>query len=167
MRKLSSSSPRACSPAAPISRRRMSARRCRRRRDYPGLPGDAAPGAARDRARLAQFFADPRLEALIATALERNRDLAVAVARIDEARGLYRIQRADRLPTLDGSRRRQRASRGSAACRAPERHATAMRSASACPASSSISGAACAICPRRRARISRDRRRPSAPFACR
>lgn len=47
------------------------------------------------------FFADPRLEALIGTALERNRDLTVAVARIDEARGLYRIQRAQRLPNLD------------------------------------------------------------------
>jgi multidrug efflux system outer membrane protein len=46
------------------------------------------------------FFADPRLESLVAAALERNRDLAIAVARIEEARGLYRIERADRLPTL-------------------------------------------------------------------
>jgi outer membrane protein, multidrug efflux system len=44
------------------------------------------------------FFVDPRLDALIATALVNNRDLAVSVARIDVARGFYRIQGADRLP---------------------------------------------------------------------
>jgi multidrug efflux system outer membrane protein len=46
------------------------------------------------------FFADAQLEALVAAALTRNRDLAVAVAQIEEARGLYRIQDAERLPTL-------------------------------------------------------------------
>lgn len=54
------------------------------------------------------FFKDPRLELLIDTALKHNRDLAIAVAQIEEARGLYRIQRADRLPTIgvsaDGTR---------------------------------------------------------------
>src|SRR4051794_13582670 len=47
------------------------------------------------------FFRDPRLQALIATALQHNRDLAVAVARIDVARGLYRIRNADRIPTAN------------------------------------------------------------------
>ena len=58
--------------------------------------------AGTDAARLdwRAFFVDPRLKALVAEALEQNRDLVVAVARIDEARGLYRIQGADRLPTL-------------------------------------------------------------------
>src|SRR5688572_22033487 len=46
------------------------------------------------------FFADPRLEALIATALKNNRDLVIAVAQIEEARGLYRIQRSELLPTI-------------------------------------------------------------------
>ena len=46
------------------------------------------------------FFADPRLEALIATALKNNRDLVIAVAQIEEARGLYRVQRSELLPTL-------------------------------------------------------------------
>jgi multidrug efflux system outer membrane protein len=49
------------------------------------------------------FFDDPRLQALIARALENNRDLRVAVLRIDEARGQYRIQRADRLPTVNAT----------------------------------------------------------------
>ena len=47
------------------------------------------------------FFPDPRLQGLIATALENNRDLRIAVARIEEARALYGIARADRLPNFD------------------------------------------------------------------
>jgi multidrug efflux system outer membrane protein len=69
---------------------------------YPE-PGDSVPGRRATEVSLAQFLADPRLEALVAQALQRNRDLAVAVARIEEARGLYRIQNANRLPTLGGS----------------------------------------------------------------
>jgi multidrug efflux system outer membrane protein len=47
------------------------------------------------------FFADPALQALIAAALEHNRDLRVAVARVDEARALSGIARADRFPGVD------------------------------------------------------------------
>jgi multidrug efflux system outer membrane protein len=50
-----------------------------------------------------EFFRDPRLDALIATALTNNRDLRVAVAQIEVARGFYRIQRADRVPTVIAS----------------------------------------------------------------
>ena len=49
------------------------------------------------------FFPDGRLQQLIATALENNRDLRIAALRIEEARGVYRIQRADRLPTLNAT----------------------------------------------------------------
>lgn len=49
------------------------------------------------------FFGDPQLQALIVRALENNRDLRTAVLRIDEARGQYRIQRADRLPNIDAT----------------------------------------------------------------
>lgn len=49
------------------------------------------------------FFPDGRLRQLIATALENNRDLRIAALRIEEARGAYRIQRAERLPTLNAS----------------------------------------------------------------
>lgn len=44
------------------------------------------------------FFPDPRLQALIATALDNNRDMRVAVARVSEARALYGIQDSSRLP---------------------------------------------------------------------
>ncbi|MDP2825865.1 MAG: efflux transporter outer membrane subunit [Sulfuritalea sp.] len=47
------------------------------------------------------FFPDPRLQELIATALEHNRDLRIAVARVDEARALAGIARAERFPTVD------------------------------------------------------------------
>lgn len=50
-----------------------------------------------------EFFRDPRLQMLIASALERNRDLAQSYARIDQARAQYRIQAADRLPSLQAS----------------------------------------------------------------
>jgi multidrug efflux system outer membrane protein len=48
-----------------------------------------------------QYFADDTLEHLIARALEHNRDLRIAVARVEEARALYGIQRAERLPAFD------------------------------------------------------------------
>jgi multidrug efflux system outer membrane protein len=70
-------------------------------------PEDGAPGA-----RVATnldwraYFPDSQLQMLIAAALEHNRDLRIAVARVEEARGLYGITRADRLPNFDltGSR---------------------------------------------------------------
>ncbi|WP_042325547.1 efflux transporter outer membrane subunit [Paraburkholderia ginsengisoli] len=47
------------------------------------------------------FFADPHLKLLIATALQRNRDLAASVARIEQARAFYRIQNAQRFPQVN------------------------------------------------------------------
>jgi multidrug efflux system outer membrane protein len=48
-----------------------------------------------------QYFPDPRLQALIGTALENNRDLRIATARIEEARAQYGVQKADQLPNLN------------------------------------------------------------------
>ncbi len=59
----------------------------------------ADEGAAADLA-WQQFFTDARLRRLIETALAHNRDLRVAALNIEKARALYRIERADRLPTL-------------------------------------------------------------------
>lgn len=47
------------------------------------------------------YYSDPRLQALIAAALENNRDLRIATARISEARAQYGIQQADRLPNVN------------------------------------------------------------------
>jgi outer membrane protein, multidrug efflux system len=48
-----------------------------------------------------QFFTDSRLQQLIETALNHNRDLRVAALNVDRARALYRIQRAELLPTVE------------------------------------------------------------------
>ncbi|WP_420477131.1 efflux transporter outer membrane subunit [Noviherbaspirillum sp. ST9] len=50
-----------------------------------------------------EFFQDPRLQALIGTALEHNRDLRVAALRIEEARAQYNIVGADALPNVSGT----------------------------------------------------------------
>ncbi|AZS80603.1 AdeC/AdeK/OprM family multidrug efflux complex outer membrane factor [Achromobacter spanius] len=46
------------------------------------------------------YFSDPVLQGLIDEALANNRDLRQALLRVEEARALYGIQRADQFPTL-------------------------------------------------------------------
>lgn len=65
------------------------------------------------------YYSDPRLQALIAAALQNNRDLRIATARINEARAQYGIQQADRLPNVN---------------------LNASRTASLTPASTSVTG---------------------------
>lgn len=59
--------------------------------------GDASAIGWRD------FFPDPRLQNLIATAIENNRDLRMAALRIEEARAQYNVQSADLLPNFNGT----------------------------------------------------------------
>jgi len=63
-------------------------------------PVSAATAEAASSISWQRFFADPRLQQLIALALENNRDLRVAILNIEQARASYRIQRADLLPTI-------------------------------------------------------------------
>ena len=51
------------------------------------------------------FFTDERLQRIIDTALQNNRDLRVAALNVERARALYRIQRAELLPTVDATGR--------------------------------------------------------------
>ena len=57
------------------------------------------------------FFNDARLEVVIAKALANNRDLAVSVAQVEQARAQYRIARSAQLPNVGlegtGARARQ------------------------------------------------------------
>lgn len=71
----------------------------------PQFVGDAAGNAAHAAVDTGwrTFFPDPRLQALIATALENNRDLRTAAERIEEARAQYNIQRADLVPNFNGT----------------------------------------------------------------
>lgn len=84
---------------------------------YPGQDGQdkaAQDAQAANQQKVSEigwrnFFPDQRLQALISTALENNRDLRVAALRIEEARSLYDIQWADRVPNLDIAATGQRA----------------------------------------------------------
>ncbi len=68
---------------------------------WPG--GDVASQDALGSVSWRRFFADPSLQATIERALENNRDLRVAMLRVEEARQAYRIQRADLLPAVGAS----------------------------------------------------------------
>ena len=46
------------------------------------------------------LYADERLKALIRTALDRNHDVRMALARMEEARALWGVQRADQVPNV-------------------------------------------------------------------
>jgi NodT family efflux transporter outer membrane factor (OMF) lipoprotein len=48
-------------------------------------------------------FDDPALSALVETALARNTDVAIAAARVEEARAQFQLAQAQRLPNLVGS----------------------------------------------------------------
>ena len=65
---------------------------------FPGGPG--SPGAAASEIEWQRFFADERLRELIRLGLENNRDLRIAVLNIEQARAVFDIRRADRLPTV-------------------------------------------------------------------
>lgn len=47
-----------------------------------------------------EVFLDPRLQSLIELALNNNRDLRIAIDRVEEARAQYGIVQSDRLPTI-------------------------------------------------------------------
>lgn len=73
---------------------------------YPdALPSsaDTATAAATEASTLAwnDYFVDPELQALIRLALANNRDLRASVLRMEEARAVFGIQRADQFPTVN------------------------------------------------------------------
>ena len=76
-----------------------------------GAPDASAPAGSQGRTAdigWRQFYVDPRLSALIEQALHNNRDLRVAVLNVEKARAQYRIQRADRLPSIAATASLQR-----------------------------------------------------------
>jgi multidrug efflux system outer membrane protein len=87
---------------------------------FPTLPSGPAyaqeAGASVQPTNLSwhDFFIDARLRAVAQLALDNNRDLRVALANVEQARALYRIQRADLFPTLgvNGSATYQRTPNG-------------------------------------------------------
>ncbi len=49
------------------------------------------------------FFIDERLQKTIEAALKNNRDLRLAALNVEKARALYRVQRAELLPSVNGT----------------------------------------------------------------
>jgi len=69
---------------------------------YPGGHGAAAQQAGPTVARPGwrDYFTDEILRECIALALENNRDLRIAIQRVEEARSAYGIRRADQFPNV-------------------------------------------------------------------
>ncbi|MDX2452714.1 TolC family protein [Desulfosarcina sp.] len=63
----------------------------------PAMPADTA-----DDLKWWTLFDDPLLYDLVTTALENNRDLKIAVSRIEQARATVGFTRADQYPRVDG-----------------------------------------------------------------
>jgi len=70
--------------------------------DIPGYQTEAGQQAAK-KLQWRAFFRDEQLRDVINTALENNRDLRLAALNIKEARALYRITRANVMPSVRGT----------------------------------------------------------------
>jgi multidrug efflux system outer membrane protein len=66
-------------------------------------PASAELGSASAQIGWQAFFLDARLKQVIEQTLANNRDLRVAALNVEKARALYRVQRAEQLPTLNAS----------------------------------------------------------------
>jgi multidrug efflux system outer membrane protein len=69
---------------------------------YKDTPAEEGAPVAAD-LRWREFFTDERLQEIIETALQNNRDLRVAALNVERARALYGIQRAELLPTVNAA----------------------------------------------------------------
>ena len=74
---------------------------------YPGQPATDAvtntPVTEAPPLSWQTYFADADLQHLIQIGLDHSRDLKTAVLRMDEAQATYDVQKADRLPTVQGN----------------------------------------------------------------
>ena len=75
---------------------------------WPQGPAYPQTGPASDNATMAEipwrdFYIEPQLQKVIATALENNRDLRLAALNVKRAQAMYGIQRAELFPALDAT----------------------------------------------------------------
>jgi multidrug efflux system outer membrane protein len=66
-------------------------------KEYPDFKHGVIPSKTHWRS----FFVDPQLQTLIVAGIEKNRDLRIAAARVEEARAQFNISKADFFPTLN------------------------------------------------------------------
>jgi multidrug efflux system outer membrane protein len=77
--------------------------------DLPAAWRDvAAQGKAAPAERWWTFYADSTLDRMVEEALVHNQDLALAAARVEEARAVLQITDADRMPAVDAEFQRDR-----------------------------------------------------------
>ncbi len=67
---------------------------------WRGAPAEGSPAPGE---RWWSLFGDPGLDQLVDEALANNRDVAIAVARVDEARALVRIRESELYPSVVGN----------------------------------------------------------------
>ncbi|MCC7485002.1 MAG: efflux transporter outer membrane subunit [Burkholderiales bacterium] len=80
--------------------------------ELPAAWQGAAPAGLRATGeRWWTLYGDPALERLVEEALAHNQDLALAVARVDEARALARVADSQRMPAVDAAFDRDRSRR--------------------------------------------------------
>lgn len=65
-----------------------------------GTPSNGANTLSAVQVGWKDYFTDPVLQGLIADALDYNKDLQLAIQRVEEARAMYGIRRADQFPTI-------------------------------------------------------------------
>jgi len=70
---------------------------------YGESKGKPRPTPPATEIRWREFFADERLQQVIETALNNNRDLRLAVLNVQKARALYGIQRAEIFPSVSAT----------------------------------------------------------------
>ncbi len=90
-------------PEAPVAGRFPGAEAAPAAVDRPAPPPAPPAGGAADALGWRAVFGDARLQALIALALEQNRDLRVAALNVEVVRAQYRIQRGALWPQVGGS----------------------------------------------------------------
>jgi multidrug efflux system outer membrane protein len=67
---------------------------------YKATPSIKGTPAAAD-LQWREFFVDAKLQTILERALKNNRDLRLATLNVERARALYRVQRAELLPTVE------------------------------------------------------------------
>ena len=76
--------------------------------ELPSVWSSATPPGTALGARWWSLYNDKALDTLVDEALQHNRDLALAVARVDEARALLGVADAQRYPSVDATAQRDR-----------------------------------------------------------
>ncbi len=70
---------------------------------YPSPTTEPADGASASELGWREVFGDQRLQALLALAIENNRDLRIAALNVERVQALYRIERAPLLPNVNAT----------------------------------------------------------------